>query len=216
MTPGNRRPIAARSLGPIRALATRLAASDITPNQISQASVGFALVALTMFWATTGVGPGLDILLLLLAALAIQMRLLCNLLDGMVAVEGGKSSPTGAFWNEAPDRIADVAILWGLGIAAGWPMVGLLCGAMAVGTAYLRELGRGEGMAPDFGGPLAKPQRMALATAAAVLAALCLLFGAVGAAGVVLTLAIWAMAIGIASTLVLRGRRLLMHLALRG
>jgi phosphatidylglycerophosphate synthase len=40
-------------------------------------------------------------------AACIQLRLLCNLLDCMVAIEGGKSAPTGALFNEMPDRFAD-------------------------------------------------------------------------------------------------------------
>ena len=39
----------------------------------------------------------------------------------------------------------------------------------ALAQRYLREFGRAEGMAPDFGGPLAKPQRMALVTGGALL-----------------------------------------------
>ncbi len=216
MTLRNRRPIAARSLGWIRALAARLADSAVTPNQISQASMLFALVACVTFWTASEVGTTLRVPLLLLAALAVQGRLLCNLLDGMVAVEGGKSSATGPFWNEAPDRIADVLILWGLGLAAGMPIVGLLAGAAAVGTAYLRELGRSEGMAPDFGGPLAKPQRMAVATGAPVLAALGLIFGAVPLADLILATGIWVILAGTAATVVLRSRRLVMHLSRRG
>ena len=38
-------------------------------------------------------------------------------------------------------------------------------------TAYIRELGRALGQPADFGGPMAKPQRMAALTLAALLAA---------------------------------------------
>ena len=62
-----------------------------------------------------------------LAAVCVQLRLLCNLLDGMVAIEGGKQSPTGMLYNEFPDRVADSLFLVALGYAAGcgwgtmWP-----------------------------------------------------------------------------------------------
>jgi phosphatidylglycerophosphate synthase len=59
--------------------------------------------------------PGTAALMWFGAAACIQFRLLCNLLDGMVAVEGGKGSVTGPIYNEAPDRIADVLILIGAG-----------------------------------------------------------------------------------------------------
>ena len=42
--------------------------------------------------------------LLLLAAAGIQLRLLCNLLDGMLAVEEGFKSKTGDIYNDLPDR----------------------------------------------------------------------------------------------------------------
>lgn len=216
MTDQNRRPIAARSLGPIRNVASRLAASDVTPNQISQASVFFALGAFLAFAAVPHTGIALGVAALLVAALGIQLRLLCNLIDGMVAVEGEKSSATGPFWNEAPDRVADTLVLWGLGIAADWPTLGLIAAILAIATAYLRELGRAERLAPDFGGPLAKPQRMAVATGIAVLAALSLIFGAMDLAALVLTLGIWAIVLGTAATIFLRTRRLLRHLTLRG
>src|SRR5438105_2817615 len=49
-----------------------------------------------------------EILLYLTAAGCIQLRLLCNLLDGMVAIEGGFRSRSGEVFNELPDRVSDV------------------------------------------------------------------------------------------------------------
>ena len=88
----------------------------------------------------------------------------------MVAVEGGKGARDGPFWNEAPDRFADILILVGLGLGAGLPALGWAAAALAILTAYIRELGAANGLPADFSGPLAKPQRMAVATAAAVAA----------------------------------------------
>ncbi|MCI2399440.1 CDP-alcohol phosphatidyltransferase family protein [Aliiroseovarius subalbicans] len=160
--PNSRRPIASRDTKLAQRFARWLAGTPITPNAISAGSVLFAAVAGAGFWMG---GWGL-----LLAAVAVQGRLLCNLFDGMVAVEGGKSGPDGAFWNEAPDRLADILILVGLGLAAGTPALGWAAATFAVLTAYLREAGHAEGMDPDFSGPMAKPQRMAVATAAAIFA----------------------------------------------
>ena len=53
----------------------------------------------------------------LAAAACIQLRLLCNLFDGMVAVEGGFKTKSGEIYNELPDRVADVLILAGAGYA---------------------------------------------------------------------------------------------------
>jgi phosphatidylglycerophosphate synthase len=160
----NRRPLASRNAAWATRLAAAAVAREITPNQISQASVGCAALGFG-FYALSAISPWLlQFLCLLLAAVAIQARLVCNLIDGMVAVEGGKGTRDGPFWNEAPDRAADLLLLSGAGIAAGTPALGLLAAALAIATAYLRELGRAEGFPPDFSGPFAKPQRMAALT----------------------------------------------------
>src|SRR5690606_16857202 len=124
-----------------QAIARRMAVWSITPNQISQASMLAAALAGAAFWLAgqeTGVPR---VILLLAAALFCQLRLLCNLFDGMVAVEGGKAAADGPFWNEFPDRIADLLILAGAGYGIGLPELGFAAGAFAVLTAYVRELG---------------------------------------------------------------------------
>ena len=78
----HRRPIAAREHGWARALSSALARCAITPNQISVFSVLFAGAGAAMLvWMPTPMGW-------LGCAACVQLRLLCNLLDGMVAVEG--------------------------------------------------------------------------------------------------------------------------------
>jgi len=182
------------------------------PNAISQGAVLFAALALLAFWAAAHTANGLAAILLLLAALACQLRLLCNLLDGMVAVEGGKSTPDGPFWNEGPDRAADLLILSGAGLATGQLSLGLLAGALAIATAYIRELGRAEGLTSDFSGPFAKPQRMAAITAGALLSALeLLLFGSYYALLPPLLLT----HLGTALTVILRTRHLIAALNAR-
>lgn len=171
-----RRPLASRNTGWAQRTARWLARTRLTPNRISQGSILFAGIACGAFWTSIHTDPTMSITLLLIAALACQMRLLCNLFDGMVAVEGGKSEPDGPFWNEAPDRAADLLILTGAGLATGQLALGTLGGALAIATAYIRELGRAEGLGPDFSGPFAKPQRMAAITAGAVLSTIELAF----------------------------------------
>lgn len=159
-----RRPIAARGSGWARALAAALARSSITPNQISVLSIFFAAVGAGMLaWSPTIAG-------LLLCAICVQLRLLCNLLDGMVAMEGGKQTPTGALYNEFPDRVADSLLIVGLGYAAGLPWLGWLGALLAALTAYVRVSGGSLGLAQDFRGPMAKQHRMAVLTAACLLA----------------------------------------------
>lgn len=108
-------------------------------------------------------------------AIVIQLRLLANLLDGMVAVEGGLRSPTGDLWNDVPDRFADLFILVPAGYITGlaWGAeLGWAAGVVAVLTAYGRWLGAGVGFNHDFRGPMAKPHRMAVMTVAALAAAI--------------------------------------------
>ena len=93
---------------------------------------------------------------LIAAALFIQLRLLCNLFDGMVAIEGGLASKDGPFWNEFPDRVADILILVGAGLACGFVALGWAAACMAVLTAYVRELGRAVNVPADYRGPMAK------------------------------------------------------------
>ncbi|WCE02780.1 CDP-alcohol phosphatidyltransferase family protein [Pseudoxanthomonas sp. JBR18] len=161
-----RRPIAARNTGWARRLSMALAASSITPNQISLLSIVFAAMGAAML-AWVAIPPGL-----LLAAVCIQLRLVCNLLDGMVAVEGGRGTATGPLYNEFPDRVADTLLLVALGHACGRPWLGWLCAVLAVLTAYVRVSGGALGLAQDFRGPMAKPHRMAVLTAGCVIGAL--------------------------------------------
>lgn len=207
-----RRPLNSRDTSWARAAARRLAAAGVAPNRISQASLVLAGIA-GLALATVASGPPwLVALLFLLGALAVQGRLLCNLFDGMVAVEGGQGTKDGPFWNEAPDRIADLAILAGLGVGLGQSALGLLAGAGAILTAYLRELGRAEGLPADFSGPMAKPQRMAAVT-----------IGAIAGAAEVLTLgslwapwlALWVVAAGTWATALRRSVRLVRQLQTR-
>lgn len=206
----DRRPLASRNTGWARMLTLKLAATDITPNQISIASIGFAAVAGFGFYIGAQASGFAGVFALLAAAVCCQLRLICNLLDGMVAIEAGKSSPDGAYWNEAPDRISDILILVGLGMGVGLPGLGWAAAAMAIGTAYVRELGRATDGVNDFSGPLAKPHRMAVLTIAAVLACFVPLWG--GTALGLLIPTLWLVLIGSAATSVRRSAALLARL----
>jgi phosphatidylglycerophosphate synthase len=206
--PGARRPLAARNAAWAGRLAGWAVEQRLTPNRISQASIGFAALGL-FFYALSPFGPGsLQFFWLLLAAATIQARLVCNLIDGMVAVEGGQGAKDGPFWNEAPDRLSDLLFFFGAGLAAGQPALGLFAAALAIAAAYVRELGRAEGFPPDFSGPLAKPHRMAVLTAGTVLAALY-------AAEWTLTVTLWIIALGTIATILRRCRALIENLKSR-
>ena len=154
----DRRPLASRSTRWAQVLAARLAQSAVAPNQIS---------VLSIVWAAAGgalIAYGGGGFAWIGAALCIQLRLLCNLLDGMVAIEGGKSSAIGALYNELPDRISDSLLLIPVGYAAGWDWLGWAAALAAALTAYIRMLGGALGQRQDFGGVMAKQRRMAALT----------------------------------------------------
>ncbi|MFK7939138.1 MAG: CDP-alcohol phosphatidyltransferase family protein [Roseovarius sp.] len=209
----DRRPLASRDTGWARMITRKLAATQVTPNQISIASIGFAAVAGFGFYMGARADGFGGAVALLVAALCCQLRLLCNLFDGLVAVEAGKGSPDGAYWNEAPDRISDVFIFVGLGLGVGLPGLGWAAAAMAIGTAYVRELGRATDGVNDFSGPMAKPQRMAVLTIAAIVACLAPLWGATGLGLLIATL--WLVLIGSAATSVRRSMALIGRLNAR-
>ncbi|MBA4324753.1 MAG: CDP-diacylglycerol--glycerol-3-phosphate 3-phosphatidyltransferase [Rhodobacter sp.] len=205
--PENRRPLTSRNSAWAAKLASWAVSREITPNQISQASMGFAAAGF-FFYAVSTQGGIVQFLALLLAAATLQARLVCNLIDGMVAVEGGRGAKDGPFWNEAPDRVSDLQFFAGAGLAAGQPELGLLAAALAIATAYIRELGRAEGFPPDFSGPLAKPQRMAVLTVGTVLAAFY-------ASEWTLTVTLWTVVAGTAATLLRRSWTLIERLKSR-
>ena len=176
----SRRPISARQTHWAHALAAWLVRRGLRPNQVSVLSAVFA--ALAGLCLVVGAHGSLALQIALFAAAAgfIQLRLLCNLMDGMMAVEGGLGTKTGPIFNELPDRFSDAVIL----ICAGYAVTGTAWGAtigwaaalLAVLTAYVRAFAGSLGATQDFGGPMAKQQRIEVVSAS------CLLGAAVAAA----------------------------------
>jgi phosphatidylglycerophosphate synthase len=122
-------------------------------------------------WPLIGIGS----LLLIAAVCGMQLRLLCNLFDGMVAIEGGFKTKSGEIFNELPDRFSDAFIF--IGAAYSLPSfrwtseLGWAAAVMALITAYVRALGASMGAGQEFIGPMAKQHRMALMTIACLVAA---------------------------------------------
>ncbi|HLW67030.1 MAG TPA: CDP-alcohol phosphatidyltransferase family protein [Gemmataceae bacterium] len=166
---GERRPIPARHWR-ISIAATRLLVRlGVSPNAISVAGMICGIVAGAALAATPFVSNWAPAFWIA-AALCIFLRLLANMLDGMVAVEGRKARRLGELFNEVPDRIADTAILIGLGHSAGGHIVlGYLAALAAIFTAYIRAAAKVAGAPQDFCGPMAKPHRMAAVIAVAII-----------------------------------------------
>lgn len=167
-----RRELATRRRSTMRGAAAVLARVGVRPNQVSVASLVFACVAGAALVVSADAAGTARAAWLVLAIAGIQGRLLCNLLDGMLAVEQGLKTRTGDIFNELPDRLADVVILvcagYGArdveyGVALGW------CAAvLAVFTAYVRVLAGSLGLTQRFLGPMAKQHRMFALTLTAV------------------------------------------------
>jgi len=212
-----RRPLKSRDTGWANYLAQLLIRFRLRPNSISVLSILFAAAAGACFLLLNRIESVLgQALVCFIIACCIELRLLCNLMDGMVAVEGGARSASGEVFNELPDRISDILVLIPIGYAIpSFPAareLSWLAGLLALITAYVRALGGSLGMPQDFSGPMAKPQRMA-AIAVASLASLVEI--ALHHRGNVLYAALIVVAVGSIVTVIRRTVRLIRWLEAR-
>lgn len=195
---GSRRPLKSRGVPIFRAMAAKLSAAGISADAISATGLIFGLgggLSLVCTWRFDGI---VQTGFWLAAAACVQLRLLCNMLDGMVAVEGGRKSPLGPLWNEIPDRVSDSATLIGAGYALyGVPELGWAAALLAMMTAYIRAIGAQNGAGEAFLGWFSKPRRMFFVTVAC-------LAGAAGFASIAMPAMLWLIVIGSAVTCVQR------------
>ncbi|HHW83288.1 MAG TPA: CDP-alcohol phosphatidyltransferase family protein [Actinomycetales bacterium] len=234
----DRRTIPQRSTSWASRIADVLTALRLTPNSISVVSVLVAAVGAAALVFSASVDGGARVGLLVLAAVCLPLRLLLNMLDGMLAVERGMKTPTGDLFNELPDRIADLLVIaaagyatagvWMLGrdlgdAGAGGPVggtvdvgvaIGWAAAALAILTAYVRTLGVANGVGNFFGGPMAKPPRMWVLVAAALLS---ILEGPLGwPKGIVFAVAVSVIALGSLATVWVRLNRIVAALRTGG
>lgn len=221
-----RRPLKTREATWPRTLASWLIRAGLKPNQVSILSISFSIGTAAAFVQAGRFAamsqPRISGDWLLLAAVGIQLRLLCNLLDGLMAIEGGLKSKTGNLYNDVPDRISDSLTL----IAAGYsishldwapplgspsalgPTLGWAAALLAALTAYVRLLGGACGPTQYFIGPMAKQQRMGLLTAACLLGFASCWIGIPNTAVKMLEASLWVIIIGSVVTCVRRLRRI--------
>jgi phosphatidylglycerophosphate synthase len=160
-TPPDYRPTSRRPIGdPFRRTAhgaVRFCVRHrIHPDVISYVSILAAALAAVAFWQARR-APWL----LLVAPAFCYLRLWCNMLDGMVAIESGKASWRGEILNDLPDRISDVLIFAGVAhggfnavISGYWAVI------FALLTAYTGLFGQAVGVQREFSGIMSKPWRM--------------------------------------------------------
>lgn len=174
-----RRAASAREAGMIKKFAWYCADLGITPNQLSIAGMFFSFFAGLSYFLVSHYS-GLESELYLAAVAFICLRALCNLSDGLVAIEYGRKTRAGEIFNDAPDRISDIFIFVGAGFSVrgyAWAIqLGWFAASMAVMTAYIRVLGRSVGSRSYFTGPMAKDGRLWLIIISTLLETLSNLF----------------------------------------
>lgn len=127
------------------------------------------MVAASVAAAAFALG-GTNLAWLLVGCAGCLVRLWCNMLDGMVAIEGGTSSREGEIVNELPDRISDVLIFVGVALNPTCNLhAGYAAAIAAVLVAYVGIIGQTVGAPRQFGGLMSKPWRMVVVMVAAVL-----------------------------------------------
>ena len=180
----DRRPIPLREKSLSKRTASLLVRAGVSANVISSFSLLF------------GIGAGICLVIAsaqpdsrlwwALAAALILLRLLANMMDGMVAIEAGKTSAVGELFNEIPDRVSDAATFIGAGFAAASsPHLGYTTAILALLVAYVRALGNQMDVTGLFIGPMSKQQRMF------TLIAICLFYLFAPIAWLSLPLLIW-------------------------
>jgi phosphatidylglycerophosphate synthase len=171
----DRRPIGLRDLQWLRAFSRSLARAGLKPNHISVLGMGFSALSAACLLLVPAVAHSWSSVLFIGAAAFIPLRGLCNLCDGLMAIEGGLATKSGEIFNDLPDRVSDTLVLVAAGYAvpgAAWGHeLGWLAALLAALTAYVRVLGAAAGGAQQFGGPMAKSHRMAVMGLACLTAA---------------------------------------------
>jgi CDP-diacylglycerol--glycerol-3-phosphate 3-phosphatidyltransferase len=137
-------------------LEDRLVKRHIHPDLITLAGVGCA----TLMGTVLAVSPPYSLLVLAVAPLAIG-RLAANALDGLVARRTGLARPWGEVFNECCDRLSDTLVFVGLAFnshinaSLAWGVL-----VLTLLSSYLGIIGKAAGGKRQFGGFLAKADRM--------------------------------------------------------
>ena len=165
-----RRPLKSRGTAWAGYFSRAMLAAGLRPNAVSLIGIAFAALAGAAMIQATRIEPSWA--LWIAAAAGVQLRLFCNLMDGLLAVEGGLKSPTGELFNELPDRLEDALILVPLGYAGGtdWSIAlgwAAACGAVATApiTSATATARQAQARAPRERPHKSRPRRYSAAEA---------------------------------------------------
>lgn len=154
----------------------RLNQWGVSPNQVSLSGIGISAVGAASIVSSRWTSDSGAAALFLVAAVMLALRGVCNLLDGLIAIEGARATPAGPIFNDAPDRISDLLFYVAAGYAVVGPSwswsLGWAAGSVALLTAYVRLLGGALGTKQHFEGPMGKPHRMGVLAAALIAASI--------------------------------------------
>lgn len=135
----------------------------VHPNTITWMSLPFAIAAgLCLYRADLG-------WTLLLTPVFITLRSVCNLLDGMVAIERNMTSPQGEALQDTIDRMADSCTVLGAAFSPiGDMRLGIVAITLMLISSYVGIQKKAVGGTREFGGILGKVDRFFLVSVASV------------------------------------------------
>lgn len=136
----------------------------VHPDAVTWASLPFAAVAgLCLYRADLG-------WTLLLTPVFVALRSVCNLLDGMIAIERTMTSPRGEALQDMVDRLSDSCTVLGAAFSpAGDLHLGIVAVTLMLISSYTGILKKATGGSREYGGILGKVDRFFLVGAASLL-----------------------------------------------
>ncbi len=162
-----RRPVPGRRWRVSQWAVETLISVGITPNGASIIGMILGILSGLAFYMT-----GVDGIFWFIGAVLVFLRSAFNIFDGMIAERTGNKTASGVFLNDFTDRIADAAMLIGLGHAqSSSPAMGYIATIMALLTGLTRLSGKVAGARMYYGGVMSKPIRMYLVIPSALIMA---------------------------------------------
>ena len=149
----------------LRSVEDVLVARRVHPDWLTYTALILSVIGgMCLYFAPVSIG------LLAPVPIICIVRTALNALDGLVARRTGLARPWGEVLNEFCDRLADVALLGGLALAA--PTAHLLGATTVIAmllASYMGVLAKAAGAGRQYGGPMGKADRMVLLAVTAVI-----------------------------------------------